>query len=687
MNTRLLISLVLFCCLQLVVNAQKQEGAFLGIMEHHSTDAVELRWFPSTVAYWQAGLEYGYDIYRMNLNSDGTPIPGNQLVKITAEPLKVDTTAIYKAVESDSSLRGAVFFLTSEAEKPGDLQSAAEMQYGLQFMYIMSGLASNMNREVAELGGLYYKDNQVKPDGAYYYEIKVHDNSDWQGAQLVVKMNEKVEAPKPYQLNLKIKGYKASLYWKNEFLNFTYAYYDIYRAVDSPNGAYTKINEFPYIGTQDEENKDSKLINFLDSVPELGHTYYYKVRGISPFGIEGPFSELVKAKAVKPLKYVPEVKSWNLDTQGRVIINWEIDPEDEEALMNCRLFRATSPINPPKAVSVKLERNMRSATDAPPELSNYYFVAAYDEAGDSVMSAPYTVIIEDSIPPQIPTGLAGQADTNGIVTVTWTPNTDEDLKGYRLYRRNEEGEDFERMVADVITDTVFIDTIDLHVGYENMRYRLHAVDNRYNISDPCEEIKVKRPDIIPPLAPVWERFVSSYDGIELFWANDPRDDLYKQTLYRRGGKDLNDRPIKVFEGETLRDTTFLDTKVESKTKYTYYFITEDKSGNKSKPGNPITLKKRFQLIKDPIEEFDGLASKENQLIKVFWTYNYNSVKYFKIYRETPQKKLTYYKSIKGSSREFYDEELRPDTDYGYVIQAIFKDGSKSKLSDLITVKY
>ena len=57
----------------------------------------------------------------------------------------------------------------------------------------------------------------------------------------------------------------------------------------------------------------------------------------------------------------------------------------------------------------------------------------------SVPSAPVTVLIRDIFPPSAPTGLeavpAGAAPTDKSIDLSWTPNTDNDLAGYFVYRQ------------------------------------------------------------------------------------------------------------------------------------------------------------------------------------------------------------------------------------------------------------
>lgn len=682
----LIILIVLF--LSTGLWAQDNEEVFLGVLETHDVSSVQIRWSPSTQDYWSEGIRKGWNIYRQKLDASGNPIAGEVLTKLNASPLKVDTTEMKIAVQADSTLGGAAFFIAPIEGLPSSLIEAAELEQGLDFAFVMSSVTAGLDYRIAELGKLYWKDTDVSSLFNYYYEIRLADNSkEFPPAKLIVDLNKSFKMPKPYAVDLKLKEYKAELNWRTDFRNYSYGYYDIYRAVDDINGEYVKINDLPFMGSFTEESAHTRTITHNDEVPELGHTYHYKVRGISLFGEEGPFSEIVSGKAVLAVHHQPIIEKADEPGDGSVVLEWSIHPEDKEAVSHYKVFRSMTPLVVGNSVSNNIVKHQYVYVDETAELSNYYRVAAYDAAGDSTISQAFTVILEDSIPPVIPSELEGVADTNGLVHLKWKANPEADIKGYRVYRRNAEGEDFQRMVSDVITDTFYVDTISLRLSYKHIRYKVHAVDKRFNVSDPSEELKVDRPDITPPMPPVWERFLAEDDGISLWWANDVLGSLNKQTLYRKGGRDLNFRPIKTFEGDEVLTKSYVDKDTQAKTLYTYYFQSEDSSGLKSKPSKPLSLKQPFQSVKDPITTLGSLVSKENQMIKLFWEYNVNGIEKFKIFRQTPSHGLKYYITVEGSKREYYDKSLRLNSEYKYAIMAIFKDGSKSKISEPITVKY
>lgn len=108
--------------------------------------------------------------------------------------------------------------------------------------------------------------------------------------------------------------------------------------------------------------------------------------------------------------------------------------------------------------------------------------------------SPHTTILaHDSFPPAIPTGLqavyAGDPQKPAI-DLTWTPNSDEDLAGYNVYRREGSGE-FVRISSGLVKTPAFHDA-QVRVG-GTFIYAVAAVDVRGNESEKSRETSERVP--------------------------------------------------------------------------------------------------------------------------------------------------------------------------------------------------
>jgi hypothetical protein len=92
------------------------------------------------------------------------------------------------------------------------------------------------------------------------------------------------------------------------------------------------------------------------------------------------------------------------------------------------------------------------------------------------------------LPPRPPRNLTGEIDS-GMITIRWNPNTEADFGHYKLFRDTTTG--FTPDTTNFIMSLT--DTFYTHIyppGIEKYYYKLTAVDNQGNESQPSEELKV-----------------------------------------------------------------------------------------------------------------------------------------------------------------------------------------------------
>jgi len=97
------------------------------------------------------------------------------------------------------------------------------------------------------------------------------------------------------------------------------------------------------------------------------------------------------------------------------------------------------------------------------------------------------ILTHDIFPPAPPVGLQAVYSGNpqqNFIDLTWAPNTEGDLGGYNVYRR-EEGRQYARINADLVKTPVFRDS-DVTPGKQYF-YTITAVDVRGNESGKSEE--------------------------------------------------------------------------------------------------------------------------------------------------------------------------------------------------------
>ena len=116
-----------------------------------------------------------------------------------------------------------------------------------------------------------------------------------------------------------------------------------------------------------------------------------------------------------------------------------------------------------------------------------YSVRAFVRRRESVAVTPFSataeVVATDRFPPRSPQDVRAVATTNGV-EIAWSPNEEEDLAGYYVYRGD--GGEFARMNPEPLRVPVFRDaTVRPGARY---RYHVRAADREGNESEPSEEI-------------------------------------------------------------------------------------------------------------------------------------------------------------------------------------------------------
>jgi hypothetical protein len=113
-------------------------------------------------------------------------------------------------------------------------------------------------------------------------------------------------------------------------------------------------------------------------------------------------------------------------------------------------------------------------------------------------SAPVTVLLSDTFPPQSPTGLVAiPTGAGAAIDLSWQPNTETDLTGYHVYRQELTASDqplgtSQRLTQTPVTGPAFHDASA--VAGHHYAYRVTAVDATGNESTPSAPVLQTAPE-------------------------------------------------------------------------------------------------------------------------------------------------------------------------------------------------
>ena len=154
---------------------------------------------------------------------------------------------------------------------------------------------------------------------------------------------------------------------------------------------------------------------------------------------------------------------------------------------------------------------------------------------------------------------------------------------YRVFRRGETGKDYALMgTADA---TQWLDTTTEYG--KQYSYIVQAVkkagasEAESDLSDPGEVTPV---DTFPPAVPTGLNAIAAASNIELVWDRNTEADLAGYRLYRAPAAGAFEKIADIPEAPS-----YSDSKVESGKQYRYAISAVDRSGNESKPSEPVEI--------------------------------------------------------------------------------------------------
>lgn len=705
-------------------------------------DHIKLRWAPNTPIAWQYANQYGYQVEKYLVYQNGEILAKPQKVNLTKSnfkplPLKAWEKVVRKvgkenenyALVAAQALYGKAFGLTTAGKNVSNLKKIINQVREQEMRFAYALMASDHSLPVAEASGLYLKDNSTKKAEKYLYKVYV---------KLPAAINYKIDTgyvytgvddyealPKPVEFSATFGNRTVMLTWNRWYYERFYVAYWVERSADG-GVTYQKVTNAP-IGNvlQEEVGIRSRFLYRIDSLPKNEVTYHYQVRGVNSFGEVGPPSEAISGQGWENNLPLPKLIKPTLQNDGTVRLEWTFPAEQEKDIVGFviekarRASGATYKLVHPN--SKTLPPTTRNFTDPKVDGVNYYRLGIVSKkpfkgeeksvsqlGGKQVNHSaiqpsnhsnyvrytfPFLVQVPDSIPPQAPTMVAGVIDSTGKVTLRWKASPDDDVQGYRVYRANYAGEQFSQVTKSLVNDTVFIDSVGIKTLTTKVLYKVQAVDEYINPSEFSKVGVLRRPDVIPPVSPVFTQVISADSGVYLGWQVSTSVDVARHALYRQERGKSNEWVLI----KNILDTAisvYNDVPPKTGVDYQYTIVAVDSSSLESLPAKPVIGRRIDNGLRGKIKKLKAAKTGDkpatialNWELEVYENQGTINPESFSIYRGEELGNIRLYATVKGDARTWKDAQLKRGTSYKYRIQANFKRGAVSKFSELVVVKF
>lgn len=638
-----------------------------------------LRWEPTSIQEWKAARTNGYHIEVMG--ADGSRIFSHNIIPL--DPKQFESAVREAPVELAPYFDACMGLIHPDQSANGkdindiiDQMIQTTEQTADSFRLSMLSFYSSYNMELANAVGLGIMISDISQQPV---SCTIHVNGFPSRTHNILKKQKPELIP---SLTAKWGDHHVRLEWNVQDKYKEYIGYYIERSSDG--NRFFKLDPLPYLdpAVGIDGSKNGTILGVEDSLQTNYIEYYYRLKTMDYFGYVSEASAMVKGYGFDVVQSSPQITHADQDLDNKAFLIWDVNAEDIPLIKAFNVLRADKIDGQYESIDT-FSSEIRQAHIPMVFETNYYRIEIIPKDGEPVSSFPVFVMGMDTIPPVTPLVIGAVIDTLGRVSIQWHPNTEADLWGYRIFRSNFDTNEYSLQNANPILDSVFIDSVSLHLGIKNVYYVLQAVDKRNNRSPFTAPIELERPDIIPPGVPVIVSLQQSNDTINVRWGKSGSDDVVLHQLFRR---DLHDKVgwKLIAEFDTLNnDSIYIDAGLSYGKRYAYTMRAIDDVDLISGMATMKVLETKAPQIKfEPNIKLSTTFDKVTKEIQLAWTCdlpeNLSSVL---VYRGWDKEKLGKYKYVNAPETSLSDI-IDHQTVY-YMVKVHFKDHSESYYSDVI----
>jgi len=651
----------------------------VAVMADYEEDQIKLRFAIDKASLWYANIPYGYKIERYETDpktglADRTT-RDTTIVKTWSlnqfEPLMQNPDQYKYHLTIAECLYGK---LGAGGTNPQFGRAAKEIQnkYGLALF------SADMDFSAAVAGGMAWTDTDGILEGkTYFYRVRaLLPDSTILPAYTTIRATPSPELQPQLAVCIEGEG-KVTLQWERSLHEPYFSGYWVERSQDSLN--FKPVNQIPFVGGQSKAYP-SPYFSYTDRISSY-EPYYYRIRGITPFGKKSPPSVAVRlmARDRTPCSAADDLLITTDGVLKQVNLKWrQLNCDD---LLGWQVYKGSSPDLPFEPVGPFIPKESTPAfqeTVKSTRTSKYYKIQTLDTAGNGSFTLARLAAFRDTLPPAIPEGLEGSIDSAGVVHLKWTPNEEEDLRGYHIFKANAADHIFTMVNAKPFSENKFKDTITLQTLTEKIYYRVSAVDFQGHISKYSEPLELIKPDTIAPFPPSITGYGQTQTHIYIYWTPSRTKDVVLHRLYRK----VNHREWVEIESLDIEREKFIDRDVQHDSIYTYKIIAFDDAGLSSVDHASIRIKFKTRKIPDP-PLLLSCTRNDRGLIELTWAPISDSEANIVIYKSINAGPFTVLERVSASKISYMDRPGGRNLGIQYALKIKNSDGKRSPFSNIL----
>ncbi|HUW06160.1 MAG TPA: hypothetical protein VMW01_07850 [Williamwhitmania sp.] len=553
-----------------------------------------LRWAPTTTIAWMTGIKYGYMVERVTIARNGEILEKQEHRLLTPTPLLPLKLEQFEPIADTSDMAAvaaqAIYGDDAKVDPTVDysfidLINKARAQEDQRNVGL---LVADRSFAVAKMMGLGFEDTTMRKGEDYVYKVyfpTAIDSTLTDTAFAYIGAKRPTELPRPFLVKAEAQQKRNILVsWPTEVFYGIYSFYRIERSLDGGH-KFNSLTKDPYMSVN---QVDKGMTYYLDSLPAGANAAWYRVIGLTPFGIAGPPSDTVAAILQYEQRPIPQIDSMAFTGDTTLYVQWSV-PAKSDSLGGKYSIIATRTLKGQyKTLARNIPAGTRSATvGVQNEYLLYVNVVFKDNAGKEYLSLPRICQRPDSIPPAPPIGLVGSVDSVGVAHLHWLPNTEADLLGYRVYYSFDPSAEFIQATDSLCVSNHFSYQTPQRVLNRRVYFMVLALDRRFNRSGFSKVASLLKEDCIPPSPPIMDIVSQHGDSLTLRLIPSSSGDVASHELRTQSldGKLNIGLVLKVYKNQPV-DTLLQLMAPSGRNRLTLVAI--DSSGNRT-ASIPVTV--------------------------------------------------------------------------------------------------